>query len=51
LFSVQAEKELGEINRTDLIIIPALFGDMSSEIELNKNLIPWIIRQREKGAD
>lgn len=51
LFSVQAEKELQEINRTDLIIIPALFGDMGSAIELNKNLIPWIIRQREKGAE
>ncbi|MBX2893998.1 MAG: helix-turn-helix domain-containing protein [Cyclobacteriaceae bacterium] len=50
-FSVHADKLWNEISHTDLIIIPALFGDMTSAIKKNKNFIPWIKQQYEQGAE
>ncbi|MEN7546993.1 helix-turn-helix domain-containing protein [Rapidithrix thailandica] len=50
-FSVHTDKLLEEVEQTDLIVIPALFGDMSSAIEKNKEAISWIIRQYEGGAE
>ncbi|MBX2916755.1 MAG: helix-turn-helix domain-containing protein [Cyclobacteriaceae bacterium] len=50
-FTVHADKIWKEINRTDLIIIPALFGDMKSAIDKNKSFIPWIKKQHEQGAE
>lgn len=35
----------------DLVIIPPLFGDMKTAIELNKQTIPWIKEQHDKGAE
>lgn len=51
LFSVHTDKLLKEVNKTDLIFIPALSGNMSTAIELNKDLIPWIVEQHENGAE
>lgn len=44
-------KLLGEIKRTDLIIIPAMYGDLPKAIEDNKNFIPWIVKQYKSGAE
>ncbi|WP_435356743.1 GlxA family transcriptional regulator [Emticicia sp. SJ17W-69] len=51
LFSVHTDRLLKEVESTDLIFIPALSGDMSTAIELNKGLIPWIVDQHENGAE
>ncbi|GHB62479.1 GlxA family transcriptional regulator [Persicitalea jodogahamensis] len=51
LFSVQTDQLLNEVDRTDLIIIPALFGDMKRGIQQNEALIPWIKQQYAKGAE
>ncbi|MGE5860800.1 MAG: GlxA family transcriptional regulator, partial [Ignavibacteria bacterium] len=40
-----------EINKTDLIIIPALHTDINKGIELNRELIPWIVNQYKAGAE
>lgn len=50
-FTVHADKHLSEVEKTDLVFIPALFGDMSSAIERNRALIPWIVEQYEQGAE
>lgn len=50
-FSVHADKVWSEVSQTDLIIIPALFGDMKSAIDKNKSFIPWIKKQHEQGAE
>lgn len=50
-FSVHPDKQLNELNRTDLIIIPAISGDMQECIELNKDFIPWILQQHTNGAE
>ncbi|MGE0560439.1 MAG: GlxA family transcriptional regulator [Flavobacteriales bacterium] len=51
LFSVHADVKLKDVKQTDLVFIPALFGDMKTAINKNKNLIPWINRQYENGAE
>jgi len=50
LFSIHPEALISEVDHTDLIIIPALQGNMSQSLEQNKDFIPWIIRQYEGGA-
>jgi transcriptional regulator GlxA family with amidase domain len=50
-FSVHIDKLVNEVKKTDLIFIPALFGDMKSAINENKKLIPWIVAQYNKGAE
>jgi transcriptional regulator GlxA family with amidase domain len=51
LFSVHTDKQLKDIQKTDLIVIPALFGDMQTAIAKNKTLLPWINEQYHNGAE
>lgn len=51
LFTVHTDSLINDVDNTDLIIIPALFGDMKTAVELNKKSIPWIIEQYNKGAE
>ena len=50
-YSVNTSQLLKEVKKTDLIVIPALFGDMKSAIERNQKLLPWINEQYNKGAE
>src|SRR5437764_15013736 len=50
-FSVHTHKLLHEVEKTDLIFVPALTGDMNSSLEKNKEFIPWIIQQHKQGAE
>lgn len=51
LYSVNTSQLLKDITTTDLIVIPALFGDMKSAIAQNQKLLPWINEQYHKGAE
>lgn len=51
LFSVHTDRLLDEVERPDLIFIPALFGDMQSAIDQNRDAIPWIVEQYGKGSE
>jgi transcriptional regulator GlxA family with amidase domain len=51
MFSVHTNKQLKDIKKTDLVLIPALFGDMQTAISKNKILLPWINEQYKKGAE
>ncbi|MBS1495330.1 MAG: helix-turn-helix domain-containing protein [Bacteroidetes bacterium] len=51
MFSVHTDRLLKDVKKTDLVFIPALFGDMSSAISKNKIAIPWINEQYKKGAE
>lgn len=51
MFSVHTDRQLKEVQKTDLVFIPALFGDMSAAIAKNKEAVPWIIEQYNKGAE
>ncbi|MBE7172567.1 MAG: helix-turn-helix domain-containing protein [Williamsia sp.] len=50
-FSVHTDKLLKEVQKTDLVIIPALDGDLETALELNREFIPWIIKQYKAGAE
>lgn len=51
VFSVHADVLLDDLERTDLVIVPAIGGDFKTTIERNKDFIPWIIKQYKKGAE
>lgn len=51
VFSVHIDALLNDVKETDLIIIPALSGDMKKAIDMNAGMIPWIIDQHAKGAE
>jgi transcriptional regulator GlxA family with amidase domain len=50
-YAVFTDKLLKDVERTDIVFIPALFGDMREAIDANKKLMPWIIEQYNKGAE
>jgi transcriptional regulator GlxA family with amidase domain len=51
LFTVKPNALIGDIKKTDLIIIPAFFGDQKKAAESNKEFLPWINEQYNKGAE
>ena len=50
-FTVHPDVLLEEARETDLIIIPALFGDLELALARNAELVPWIIQQYNRGAE
>jgi len=51
LFTVNTDLLIGDIEKTDLIIIPAIDGEINGAIEKNKDFIPWIVKQYKEGAE
>lgn len=51
IFSVKPDCTVDEVKRTDLIIIPAVNGDMKEVIHQNKDFFPWITNQYANGAE
>lgn len=51
LFSVHTDALLSEVKKTDLIIIPAISGDIKTTLKRNEDFLPWIIEQHHKGAE
>ncbi|HEY0610629.1 MAG TPA: AraC family transcriptional regulator, partial [Chitinophaga sp.] len=43
IFSVHTDALIDEVKHTDLILIPALSGDMQRALEINQPFIPWIV--------
>jgi transcriptional regulator GlxA family with amidase domain len=51
LFTVRPDEEISKVSRTDLIIIPAVNGDMNKVIEMNRDFFPWINDRHLEGAE
>ncbi len=51
LFTVNPDVLIEDVDKTDLIIVPALFGDQRKAVERNREFIPWIIEQYRNGAE
>jgi transcriptional regulator GlxA family with amidase domain len=51
LFTATPDCLVGEVEKTDLIIIPAIHDDPQKGIEQNKEFIPWIVEQYKGGAE
>jgi transcriptional regulator GlxA family with amidase domain len=50
-YNVTVERLVDEVQTTNLIIIPALDGDLTKAVEINKEFVPWIIDQYTAGAE
>ncbi|PPK85055.1 AraC family transcriptional regulator with amidase-like domain [Neolewinella xylanilytica] len=50
-FTIHPDRLLSEAGDTDLIIVPALSGDLGEAISRNAALRPYIRRQYERGAE
>lgn len=51
LFTVHTDAVLEEVKKTDLIVIPAIDGDMQQALKANSDFIPWIVQQYKSGAE
>ncbi len=51
LFAVNPDCLIEEVEKTDLIIIPAIHDDPEKALERNKEFVPWIIRHYKAGAE
>ena len=50
LYTISTSR-INEIKKTDQIIIPAMYGDLSKAIEENKDFIPWILKHFKNGSE
>lgn len=50
-YTVHVDVLADSISKTDLIIIPAIDGDLPETVELNKAILPWIISHYVGGAE
>lgn len=51
LYTIKTAHTIQTLQKTDLIIIPAIDGDIRSGLEANKDFIPWIVKQYNAGAE
>lgn len=50
-YTVHSDILLKDLKRTDLIVIPAVDGDLREAISINQEFIPWIKARYEDGAE
>jgi transcriptional regulator GlxA family with amidase domain len=51
LYTISPDVLISEVKKTDLIIIPAMHGNLQEALERNATFIPWIIEQYKNGAE
>ncbi|HET9277786.1 MAG TPA: helix-turn-helix domain-containing protein [Flavitalea sp.] len=51
LFTINTDMLLQDVKKTDLVIIPAIGGDIKSTLKSNEDFIPWIVEQYHNGAE
>lgn len=50
-YTITANRLLEEVSETDVVIIPALYGELPNAISLNREAISWIRKMHEGGAE
>lgn len=51
LFSVHPDVLLSELQKSDIVVIPAISGDLENAVKINQDFVPWIIEQYRNGAE
>lgn len=51
LYTIQPDILITDVQKTDIIIIPAMHGDLPQAMQENAAFIPWIVEQYNKGAE
>ncbi|MCB0746714.1 MAG: helix-turn-helix domain-containing protein [Ignavibacteriae bacterium] len=49
--TIHTNKTISKTKQADLVIVPAISGNIKSAIELNKDFIPFLIKQHYGGAE
>jgi transcriptional regulator GlxA family with amidase domain len=50
-FNIRPHTTIDKVNKTDIVIIPALNGDYATEVKRNEAVLPWIMKQYKQGAE
>jgi transcriptional regulator GlxA family with amidase domain len=50
-FNIKPHTTIDRISKSDLVIVPAIFGDFAAEVKNNEAVIPWIIKHYKQGAE
>lgn len=51
LFTIKPDVLIQDLHQTDLIIIPAIMGDVDAAIKLNAPFLPWIVQRYNEGTE
>ncbi|MFD2247482.1 GlxA family transcriptional regulator [Pontibacter ruber] len=51
IYTVYTDVVVQDVSKTDLIVIPALDGDIVKSLEYNHGFVPWIVEQHQNGAE
>ncbi len=51
LYTIQPDLLIKDVQQTDIIIIPAMHGDLPQAMQANAAFLPWIVEQYNKGAE
>lgn len=51
LYTIQPDVLVSDVQKTDIIIIPAMHGDLPKAMEANAAFLPWIVEQYNNGAE
>lgn len=51
LFSIHTDATISNARKPDLIIIPAVSGNLDTALQLNQGFIPWIVEQYKGGSE
>jgi transcriptional regulator GlxA family with amidase domain len=51
IVSIHTDVILKNAKKADLIIVPAVSGNLANAIKLNKEFLPWIVDQYKNGAE
>ncbi len=51
MYTIQPDCLIGDVKKTDLIIVPAMHGDLQKALELNKDFLPWIVKHYKAGTE
>lgn len=51
VYTIMPDCLINDVKKTDIIIIPAMHGDMENAIRTNQAFLPWIVEQYHNGAE
>lgn len=50
-YTIATSKLVSDVKSTDMVIIPALYGDLDNALKLNEDAIPWIVEMYNNGSE
>ena len=50
-YSIKIHRTMNKVLHTDLVIIPALYGDIKTAVQRNQPFLDWIIAMHHQGAE